>query len=195
MMNRIYKTAGITAVLTALMAGPAFANGSYRVVGGEVVIVCPLTLGGSFEARTKAVRGEVTQAAGQPVVFGSVHVDLQTLETGIGLRDRHMRDNYLEVKKGPEFATATLEQIRIEKVGGKTTFKGTLVLHGQRKDVSGTAQMQDQDGRIRVNAQFPISVSDFSIPKPSYLGVGVTNELQVKVSMTVEPVAVLTSRR
>jgi polyisoprenoid-binding protein YceI len=195
MINRMFKTAGITVALTALLAGPAFANGSYRVVNGEIVIVCPLTLGGSFEARTKAVRGEVAQAAGQPVVVGALHVDLQTLETGIGLRDRHMRDNYLEVKKGPEFATATLEQIRIEKVDGKTTFKGTLLLHGQRKNVSGTAQMQDQDGRIRVNAQFPISVSDFSIPKPSYLGVGVTNEVQVKVSMTVEPTAVLTSRR
>jgi polyisoprenoid-binding protein YceI len=194
MIKRIVTTAAFTAALSAVLAGPAFANGAYRVVGGEIVIVCPLTLGGSFEARTKAVRGEVAQAAGQPVVVGALHVDLQTLETGIGLRDRHMRDNYLEVKKGPEFATATLEQIRITQVDGKTTFSGTLVLHGQRRDVSGTAQLQHQDGRIRVNAEFPIKVSDFAIPKPSYLGVGVTNDLQVKVSMTVEPMAVVTRR-
>jgi hypothetical protein len=68
------------------------------------------------------------------------------------------------------------------------------MLHGQRRDVSGTAQLQNQDGRVRVNAQFPIKVSDFAIAKPSYLGVGVTNEVQVKVSMTVESLAVMTRR-
>jgi hypothetical protein len=32
-------------------------------------------------------------------------------------------------------------------------------------------------------------VSAFQIPKPTYLGVGVRDEIQIKVSMTVEPTA------
>jgi polyisoprenoid-binding protein YceI len=196
MMNRISKRAVLTVALGVLVATPARANDTYKVSGAEVVIVCPLTVGGSFEARTKNVKGEVKPAAGKPAVSGAVHVDLQSLETGIGLRDRHMRDNYLEVQKGPEFATATLEGIQIEKLEGKTTFKGTLLLHGQRKEVTGTAELRDQGGKIRVLAEFPVKVSEFSIPKPSYLGVGVTDEVRVKVTMTVESsTALMTSRQ
>jgi polyisoprenoid-binding protein YceI len=172
------------------IASPSPAADGYKVSGAEVVVVCPLTVGGSFEARTRSVSGEVAASAAEPGnLTGALRVDLQTLETGIAVRDRHMRDNYLEVEKGPDFAVATLDQIRVEKLEGKSTFKGTLLLHGQRQDVTGTAELQRRDGRIRVQAQFPIKVSAFQIPKPTYLGVGVRDEIQIKVVMTVEPTA------
>ena len=170
------------------VAGSSRAADAYKVSGAEVVVVCPLTVGGSFEARTKSVSGEVTASAADPgSVSGALRVDLQTLETGIAVRDRHMRENYLEVEKGPEFAVATFDKIRIEKLAGKSTFKGTLLLHGQRQEVTGVADLQQRDGRIRVQAQFPIKVSAFQIPKPTYLGVGVRDEIQIKVMLTVEP--------
>ena len=183
------RNALVIGVLCAAgFAAPAGAADAYKVSGAEVVVVCPLTVGGSFEARTKSVSGEVAASTGEPgSVSGSLRVDLQTLETGIAVRDRHMRETYLEVEKGPEFAVATFDQIRIEKMDGKSTFKGTLLLHGQKQEVTGTADLQQRDGRIRVQAQFPIKVSSFQIPKPTYLGVGVRDEIQVKVVMTVEP--------
>jgi polyisoprenoid-binding protein YceI len=181
----LWSVIGVVGVASSSRAADA-----YKVSGAEVVVVCPLTVGGSFEARTKSVSGEVAASAAEPGnLTGALRVDLQTLETGIGVRDRHMRDNYLEVEKGPEFATATFDQIRIEKLAGKSTFKGTLMLHGQRQEVTGTADLQQRDGRIRVQAQFPIKVSAFQIPKPTYLGVGVRDEIQIKVVMTVEPTA------
>jgi len=174
---------GVVGVASASRAADA-----YKVSGAEVVVVCPLTVGGSFEARTKSVSGEVAASAADPgSVSGALRVDLQTLETGIAVRDRHMRENYLEVEKGPEFAVATFDQIRIEKLAGKSTFKGTLLLHGQRQEVTGVADLQQRDGRIRVQAQFPIRVSAFQIPKPTYLGVGVRDEIQIKVVLTAEP--------
>jgi polyisoprenoid-binding protein YceI len=157
---------------------------TYRIEKAEVVILCPLTVGGSFEARTTAMSGEIARRA-EDAIIGSLQVNLETLETGIGLRDRHMRDNYLEVKKGPDYATATLEDISVERLNGKTAIKGMLRLHGQRREVNGTAEIRQEDGRVRVQAQFPVRVSDFEIPKPSYLGVGVRDEVQVKVSMTI----------
>ena len=42
---------------------------------------------------------------------GNLVVDLRTLDTGIGLRNRHLRENYLEVDKAPGFETATLSEI------------------------------------------------------------------------------------
>jgi hypothetical protein len=90
----------------------------YRIDKADVVIVCPLTVGGSFEAKTNAMSGEIAARPGDPL-SGALHVNLQTLDTGIGLRDKHMRENYLEVHKGPEYATATLEDIRVERLEGK----------------------------------------------------------------------------
>ena len=146
--------------------------------------MCPLTVGGSFEAKTKNLSGDVTPASDeQGAVRGALKVELQTLETGIGIRDRHMKNNYLEVEKGPGFATATIEDIRVEKLEGKTVFTAMLSLHGQKKKVSGAAELQQKDGKIRVQAQFPVKVSEFEIPAPTYLGVGVRDEIQVKVSL------------
>jgi hypothetical protein len=50
-------------------------------------------------------------ASDSPVFDGSLAVDLRTLDTGIALRNEHLRENYLEVDKGPGFDTATLSKI------------------------------------------------------------------------------------
>ena len=162
----------------------------YQVTGGRVVVVCPLTVGGGFEAKTEAISGQVSLGSGQPgSLTGALAVDLRSLKTGIGMRDRHMRDNYFEVEKGPGFDTATIEGIQIEKLDGKTTFNGTLVLHGERRTVSGLVVLARQGGGYSVEAEFPVRVSEFNIPKPSYLGVGVQDEVRVKISLTVSSIA------
>jgi len=196
MFSRSIQLACIGVLASVVMSGETFAQDTYRVSGGEVTVVCPLTVGGSFEAKTKNVTGEVgTALDSSGAVPGTVKVDLQTLETGIGLRDRHMRDNYLEVGKGPEFASAAIEGIRIDRKKGKTPFNGTLLLHGQRKAIAGTAELKEENGRIRVQAEFPLSVSEFAIPQPTYLGVGVKDQIQVKVTMTAEPAPTQTAGR
>jgi len=171
------------ALMTAA-AAPAGAADAYKVSSGEITVMCPLTVGGSFEAKTKNLSGDVTPASDeQGAVRGALKVELQTLATGISIRDRHMKDNYLEVAKGPEFATAIIDDIRVEKLEGKTVFTGMLSLHGQKRKVTGAAELQEKDGKIRVQAQFPVKVSEFEIPAPTYLGVGVRDEIQVKVSL------------
>ena len=190
-MTRLMKNNAIGVVAIALMtaaAAPAGAADAYKVSSGEVTVMCPLTVGGSFEAKTKNLSGDVTPTSDeQGAVRGALKVELQTLETGIGIRDRHMKNNYLEVEKGPGFATATIEDIRVEKLEGKTVFTAMLSLHGQKKKVSGAAELQQKDGKIRVQAQFPVKVSEFEIPAPTYLGVGVKDEIQIKVSLMAVP--------
>jgi polyisoprenoid-binding protein YceI len=165
-------------------SGVARAADSLKVVGGDVTVVCPLTVGGSFEAKTSAVSGQIappSDSAG--TVSGAVEVKLDTLSTGISLRDRHMRETYLEVTKGPGYAVAVLDNIHVDKVDGKGAFHGTLTLHGQTREVTGTTTVQKKDGQLRVSAEFPLKVSDFQILKPTYLGIGVRDDIQVKVSL------------
>ncbi len=166
---------------------------AYRIVRGEVRVLCPITVGGSFEAVTTSLSGTLEIAALRPAVLrGDLTVDLSSLDTGIALRNAHMRDRYLEVGKGGDFATAVLSDIRLDKVEastfhGQTPFTGMLLLHGTRHPVSGQADLRFEGSDVRVAASFPVHIDDYGIAPPRYLGVGVKNEVQVKVSLLVTP--------
>jgi len=191
------RLAGVTAIALLASTVDARAQERLHVAGGDVTVVCPLTVGGSFEARTKALSGDVGPAPQQPgTIGGALLVKLDTLETGIGLRDHHLRDNYLEVGKGDGYNVATLENIQLDKNDGKSAFKGTLLLHGQKRQVSGMSTIhRNSDGTIRVDAEFPLKVSEFAIPKPTYLGVGVRDEIRVKVAFNATPTSTSVSTR
>ena len=181
-INRIAARCVIGITALGVMGTVVAAGDTLQVKTGEVSVICPLTVGGSFEAKTDIVKGEVTVAGPSQPLNGALHVDLQSLETGIGLRDRHMKNNYLEVEKGAEYAAARLEDIRVEKLEGKTTFRGLLTLHGARKEVTGTAEIKPTASGYRVDAAFPLRTAEFGIPEPTYLGVGVKDEVQVRVN-------------
>ena len=197
MVRTICHTFGIAVLVWSWSPTRAVAEDRLRVSGGDVTVVCPLTVGGSFEAKTKALSGDVAAAPQQPGgVDGALLVKLDTLETGIGLPDRHMRENYLEVGKGNGYDVATLENIQIEKADGKGTFHATLLLHGQKREVTGTSTVHRRsDGMTHVDAEFPLKVSEFAIPKPTYLGVGVRDEIQVKVAFNAAPTGPATATR
>lgn len=185
---RYVRTSVAVCASALALVSAAAASDTLQVKNGDVSVVCPLTVGGSFEAKTEAVNGEVALAS-QPAqpMKGELTVDLEKLETGIGLRDRHMKNNYLEVEKGEQFSEARLQDIQVEKLEGKTTFKGMLTLHGERKAVSGTAELKPNGAGYRVDATFKIRLSEFQIPDATYLGVGVKDEVQVRVRFSAAP--------
>jgi polyisoprenoid-binding protein YceI len=180
---------GVAFALASQLVAPAVARAqapAWRVGSGEVLVMCPLTVGGSFEAKTQSVSGQLAvDPAQMSRLTGEIAVDLKTLDSGIGLRNTHMRDNYLEVGKGDGFDRAVLSEIVLQgdaaTVTGATTFTATLLVHGTRKPVSGQARISRAGTDVRVDASFMVNLPDFGIPKPRYLGVGVKDQVQVKV--------------
>jgi polyisoprenoid-binding protein YceI len=172
----------VSATVLAEFVGPL------QVSDASVAVRCPLTVGGSFEAKTNALSGAlVVDPKKAGAIDGTLAVDLRTLQTGIGLRDNHMRDGYLEVQKGEGFQAATLQKIQLDGIDaslpvGKASFRGYLTLHGQEREVTGTADIRRSGSDLKVSASFPVKVSDFAIASPSYLGVGVRNEVMVAVN-------------
>lgn len=184
-------SAALWLALTTWAAGQAAVVSSqgWRVSGGEVVVVCPLTVGGSFEARTGTVVGGLATDPARPGrLTGEIAVDLSTLDSGIGLRNTHMRDNYLEIGRGEEYRRAVLSDIVIggdpDTVSGATTFTGTLLVHGVRRPVRGEARIVRAGGDVRVEAAFPVALPEHGIARPRYLGVGVRDQVRVKVRFT-----------
>jgi polyisoprenoid-binding protein YceI len=191
--RRIAPALALLALLSPAIDGWAADVPSYRVLRGEVRIVCPLTVGGVFETKTTSISGTVGVADGSPAALsGELSVDLSTLDTGIELRNTHLREKYLEVARGAEFASAVISGVRLDKAGtstfrGQTPFAGTLLLHGVRRPMAGQAEIRSEGNDVRVLASFPLRIDDYGIAAPRYLGVGVKNEVQVKISLLVTP--------
>src|SRR4030095_12114989 len=165
-----------TLVGVVLLGATVVAANTWRVGQGDVRVICPMTIGGSFDAKTTALSGSVTAGAGGSQGFdGTLVVDLRTLDTGIGLRNEHLRENYLEVGKGPGFDAATLSEIDLDKFDpdapeGKGSFTGLLTLHGVTKPVTGVVDVRQAGAGLRVQASFPVDLATYSIRTPPYLG-------------------------
>jgi polyisoprenoid-binding protein YceI len=165
------------------------ASGPWRVGDADVSVKCPMTVGGTFDAKTSALSGTLT-AGGRPSAFdGTLAVDLRTLDTGISLRNDHLREKYLEVDKGTGYDQAVLSDIVLqglnpEAPAGKGSFTGSLTLHGVKKTVTGPVEIRQAGTGWRVRASFPMTLPDYNIDKPRYLGVGVKDTVQVSVTFT-----------
>jgi len=137
------------------------------------------------------VSGTLAENTARPSALeGSVAVDLRTLDTGIALRNDHLREKYLEVDKGAGYAQAVLSDVVLQGLNadapaGKGSFTGSLMLHGVKKTVSGPVEIRQAGTGWRVRASFPVNLPDYNIDKPRYLGVGVKDTVQVSVTVTV----------
>ncbi len=117
-------------------------------------------------------------------------VDLASLDTGIGLRNRHMRDNYLEVKKYP-YATFSGSISEVKTAGedslGVMT-KGTMQIHGVKKDLNIPCTVSSEGSGYRVHGEFMVLLSDFDIPIPKIMFLQLDNEIHVQVNFEVQPI-------
>jgi len=179
-----------TIFAVALAVATLAASEPWSVSQAVVSVKCPMTIGGSFDAKTTALTGSLTASRAHPPTFdGRLSVDLRTLDTGISLRNDHLREKYLEVDKGPGYGEAVLSEIDLTGLSanaqeGKGSFTGVLMLHGVKKTVGGPAEVRRSGPAFRVKASFPVNLSDYNIPEPRYLGVGVRNTVQVEVTFT-----------
>jgi polyisoprenoid-binding protein YceI len=113
------------------------------------------------------------------------YVDLNTIDTGIGLRDRHMRDNYLETNKYPyaEFTgQIALEIDLIEGQSRKVSAKGKFKIHGVEKEMEVSGKLEAiSENELQLEADFIIMLSDFNIDIPKVVFYELAEEQKVTV--------------
>ena len=118
-----------------------------------------------------------------------ITVPLAGLQTGIGLRDKHMREKYLQVDKYPD---AVLEVpwsgVKLPGDGqtGEGTAPGKMTIHGKSKDVTAKYRIVRTGNRYQVTGNVPLNLKDYDIEIPSYLGVTVQPDIETSVSFTAE---------
>ncbi|MFP3901194.1 MAG: YceI family protein [Acidimicrobiia bacterium] len=125
--------------------------------------------------RTPDVTGSM-EVDGDTVTSVEVEVDLTTLESDEGLRDRALASRGLEHDRFPTATFTLAEPLTVpegidsgEQVG--TTATGALTLHGVTRDVTVDVEAQLDGDRAAVVGSAPIRLGDFDIEPPSGLSV------------------------
>jgi len=110
-------------------------------------------------------------------------VPLGNLQTGLDLRDRHLRE-YLETSKYPD---ATLEvsrgKLRFPEDGkaARSSASGTLTLHGTSQSWYFNYQVKRIGSEYLVQGLGNLDIRDFGIEVPCYLGVCVDPHVKLNV--------------
>jgi polyisoprenoid-binding protein YceI len=122
---------------------------------------------------------EVTEAGDQV----TLRVPLDTVDTGIELRNSHMKEKYLETGKFPVAELKVPRAALKEGAGQKTT--GTFTVHGQAREVTVTYDVTRTADGLEVKASFDLNINNHGITVPSYLGVTVKPDMKVVASFVV----------
>jgi polyisoprenoid-binding protein YceI len=124
---------------------------------------------------------------------GEITMDMTTFKTGIGLRDTHMKEKYIQVDKFPK-ATLVLNNLPLPDAVAKTAsgkaaglpFKAKLNLRGVEHEVSGSWNVSRSNDKLTVFAQFPIKLTDYNFEIPSYMGIKVAEDVVVNVEFDMQ---------
>lgn len=179
----------LMATLFTFLTAPAFANAP------SVAYTPSADANASFEAVGKPsllkikghgarVNGSITLAAG--AISGKFDVDLDQFDTGIELRNRHMKEKYLETAKFPK-ATLEIESVDLPKDWkpgidiSDASFKGKMTLKGTSKPVQG--RLKVTGATMATEADFSLSLQDFPVGVPSYMGVTVADAVNIHVAI------------
>jgi len=157
---------GYILFLTVLIGNTARAESS-------VSLAVELNPMGSFEATSEKLTGTVKNVKGK-LTAQNIVLDLTSLDSGIELRDKHMKEDYFQTKKFPK-------AVLTKAVGKNGKFAGILMIRSIKHKINGTYKISGK----QLEAEFTTSMAAFKIKKASYMGVGVEDAIKVKVKLPV----------
>jgi len=107
-------------------------------------------------------------------------LDLTTLQTGIGKRDKDLRIT-LNTDKFPfaEFFGKLVSPFQVDQVGPqRASVEGVFSIHGVTRPFLGEGSLEMLDGAIHLLAEWKLNLKDFNIVPPRLLIIKV-HEIQV----------------
>lgn len=161
----------------------------------QVVFVSSTTLD-EFEGVTTRIDGFVLLDGGGVRASSDLgesrlyfEVDLASLDTGISLRNRHMRENYLETDEHP-YATFDAGVDRIETLeDGRfgVTATGDFSAHGVARRRTLTCEAVPEGEGYRVECVFPVLLQDHGISIPRLMFMKLAPEVRLELQFRIRP--------
>jgi polyisoprenoid-binding protein YceI len=195
---KTFWTFALSSLVGLLAALPSFAETMTYVItpgnNNEVVFVSK-AVGETFDGRTDQISGNFScdlDDLNQPV-SGSIEVDVESLDTGIKLRNNHMLKNHLHPEEFPKM-TFDLEELTecpdMIKAGETHAMKatGNFTCHGVTNAINADLTItRGNDGSLRVKAEWVVNLSDYDIPRPQFLIVKLAEDQDVSATFTATP--------
>jgi polyisoprenoid-binding protein YceI len=133
-------------------------------------------------------------------VRAAFEVDLASLDTGIGMRDEHMREQYLETAKYPK---AVFELTGIDKTDTKAlvdgsisevTARGNFTVHGVTREIaipitlkymkqSEQTQTRLPGDLLQITAEFDILLTDYNIKRPQFVILKLDDKQKINIDL------------
>ena len=133
----------------------------------------------TFEGVTRDI---TLKEDGENLVFT---VPMDTVETGISLRDDHMRRNYVQTDKFPD-VVLTVPRAGIQWPSEGTqqgTLTATFEAHGKPLEVAVAYDIKKTKSGYRVKAEFPFNTEKHGMEIPVYLGVTIKPDMRAEVTL------------
>lgn len=145
-----------------------------------------------FDGTSDQINGYIVWSGDEPTAESEFYfqVDLNSLDTGIGLRNRHMREKYLETDQYP-LATYRGKVTGIDQQSDSTfqaSTEGTFSIHGIDKAMNLSGLVTLSDGQYRIESQFDITLTDFDIKVPQLLFLKIDEVVDIRLDFYLKQV-------
>jgi polyisoprenoid-binding protein YceI len=137
------------------------------------------TVHGTFKVKSGTVRFDV--ATGR--ASGQIIVDLESGDTGVQERDRHMREDVLESRRFPEAVFSPDRVTGHVSLEGEyqVVLHGILRIHGQDHEVTVPATVKVHEGKVIAIAKFVVPYVEWGMKDPSTFLLRVSDKVDVTV--------------
>lgn len=115
---------------------------------------------------------------------GSAKVDLTKLDSGIELRDTHLKEKYLHTNKFPEAQLVILKQKA--PVGKTSKLTAQLTFHGVKKEIMIDAELEKKGKVITLVSSFDFMLTDYGVELPSFQGITAADKVKLNVVTSFE---------
>lgn len=111
-------------------------------------------------------------------------VDLASIDTGIGLRNRHMRENYLETDKYPfaSYGGQITQVVDNEDGTFMVTTSGTFKLHGVEREIQLDGLVSKIADGYKAESRFEVKLADYNIERPQFMFLKIGEVIQLEVT-------------
>jgi polyisoprenoid-binding protein YceI len=118
------------------------------------------------------------------------YLDLNTIDTGIRLRNRHMRDSYLETDKYPyaEFTGTIVTPFDPDNPTPQiVAADGKFRIHGVEREIRVEGTLEVDAGGLSLNASWTLMLKDYNIDRPRVVFYELADEQVVIIRALLMP--------
>ena len=110
----------------------------------------------------------------------AVSIKVASFDSDNGNRDSHA----MEVLEGLKYPNVTFVSSDVKAgANGELTAKGSLTFHGVAKPATLRATRKDAGGKLTITGEFPISLTDYNIERPSLMGLKVEDDMTLRFNV------------